>query len=101
MDSHGVLVDSLVMVGGAARSSCWPQIVADVTGLPVSIPRVQEAAARGAAILAGVALGRFAADEGFGGGPSPDTVLEPRDGTTGQYEELFDRYWSKLGAPGG
>src|SRR5204862_6122168 len=48
-------------VGGGSRSTLWSQIKADVTGLPVSVPRVADhAGALGAAILAGVGLGIFA-----------------------------------------
>ncbi len=47
----------LRMIGGATRSSLWPQIVADVTGLPVVIPRQTECTVLGAAKLAQKAVG--------------------------------------------
>ena len=53
----GVGVTELTMVGGAAKSPVWPQIVADVVNLPVTVPVLRDAAARGAAILAGVGAG--------------------------------------------
>jgi len=49
----GVSVNVLKMVGGASRSPVWPQIVADVTCLPVALPAISQAASWGAAILRG------------------------------------------------
>jgi len=67
----GVAIDRLTMVGGAAESSVWPRIVADVTGVSVAVPEQRQAAAVGAAILAGVGAGCFTGPEegvaAFGG----------------------------------
>ena len=49
---------SLFLVGGGAKSMIWPQILADVLGCEVHVVQAPgDAAARGAAILAGVSLG--------------------------------------------
>ena len=40
------------MCGGGARSRCTPQLVADVTARPVTLPSQPEISAFGAAILA-------------------------------------------------
>jgi len=45
--------------GGAARSGLWLRIVASVLGIPLERPAVEEGAAFGAALLAGVAGGVF------------------------------------------
>jgi sugar (pentulose or hexulose) kinase len=50
----------LVAVGGVTRSVLWRGIIADVTGATLLLPRVVEAGALGAAILAGVGVGIFA-----------------------------------------
>jgi xylulokinase len=50
-------VQRITAVGGGARSSLWRQIKADVTGLPVRVPREVETTATGAAVLAVVAAG--------------------------------------------
>jgi xylulokinase len=55
----GVRIDVLRAIGGGARSQRWLQLKADVTGIPVVTPRVTEAAALGAALLAGVGAGSF------------------------------------------
>lgn len=52
-------VHALWMIGGATRSPLWPQIIADVTHLPVTLPASKDWPAVGAAILAGVGVGVF------------------------------------------
>ncbi|MBV8257463.1 MAG: autoinducer-2 kinase [Actinobacteria bacterium] len=50
----GIEVRDAVLTGGAAKGTLWPQIVADVLGVPVRVPAVKESTALGAAIYAGV-----------------------------------------------
>ena len=52
-------VEKLWMVGGAAQSSHWPAILADVLNIPIYVPQYDNWPALGAAILAGVGLGLF------------------------------------------
>ena len=49
----------IVFAGGASKSDLWPQILADVLGIPVEVPVVKEATALGAAIMAGIGVGIF------------------------------------------
>ncbi|MGD8398557.1 MAG: FGGY-family carbohydrate kinase, partial [Anaerolineae bacterium] len=55
----GLPIERLILVGGAAQSPLWPQAVADVTGVPLSLPQGSHWPAVGAAILAGVGVGAF------------------------------------------
>ena len=48
-----------IAVGGGARGALWLQILADVLGFPLLVPRVLEAGALGAAIEAGVGIGLY------------------------------------------
>jgi len=52
-------IRNLRLSGGGCGSELWAQIVADVTGLPVSVPVCSESTSLGAAIVAGVAAGMF------------------------------------------
>ena len=52
-----VPVERVVLGGGGARSALWRQIQADVYGRPVHTVAVDEGAAYGAALLAGVGAG--------------------------------------------
>jgi autoinducer 2 (AI-2) kinase len=55
----GRTYDELVLTGGAAKGQLWPQIVADVLGLPVRVPVVKESTALGAALYAGIGSGLY------------------------------------------
>jgi xylulokinase len=56
-DELNVPVSSIRLGGGGARSSLWRQIQADVYGHPVETVVVDEGAAFGAAVLAGIGAG--------------------------------------------
>ena len=64
----GLHFGEMVFTGGAGRGRLWPQIMADVLGVPVHIPAVTESSALGAAICAGTAAGVYSG------------LLEPRPG---------------------
>ena len=53
----GIEVTEMRLAGGPSRSELWARIKADVTGFPVAIPRVEETAVLGAAILAAAGVG--------------------------------------------
>ena len=55
----GVEFSTIVFAGGAAKGELWSQILADVTGCKIKIPRVTEATALGAAMSAGVGAGIY------------------------------------------
>ncbi len=55
----GVKINEIVFAGGASRGALWSQILADVTGCRVKIPRVTEATALGTAMAAGVGAGIY------------------------------------------
>jgi xylulokinase len=50
----GVVIDELRAIGGGARSNLWLQLKADITGIPVVVPGMTDAACWGAALLAGI-----------------------------------------------
>jgi autoinducer-2 kinase len=56
----GLRFEEVVFTGGAAKGRLWPQIMADVLGVPVHVPVVTESSALGAAICAGVGAGSYA-----------------------------------------
>lgn len=60
MREAGAVFTEAVLSGGGSRSMLWPQIFADVLGLPVSIARSRETGALGAAIAAGTGAAIFA-----------------------------------------
>ncbi len=70
---HGFRYRQAVMVGGPARSPIWPGIVAEITGLDVTVGS-RSAGAQGAALLAGIGIGLHP------GRPITQAVRGGRDG---------------------
>ncbi len=59
LQGAGLAITELRAIGGGARSELWLQLKADITGIPVVVPRVVDAACWGAALLAGHGAGCF------------------------------------------
>jgi L-xylulokinase len=57
--SAGVRFDIATLSGGGARSAVWPQMFADVLGIPIMVAACAETGALGVAIAAGVGAGLF------------------------------------------
>jgi len=55
----GIKTQTIVFAGGASKGALWCQILSDVTGCEVKIPKVTEATALGAAMSAGVGAGIY------------------------------------------
>ena len=55
----GIKIEEIVFAGGASKGALWSQILSDVTGYRVKIPKVTEATALGAAMAAGVGCGVY------------------------------------------
>jgi xylulokinase len=55
----GVDVEEVSMVGGETKSDFWNQLKADVIGRNIRVPEVEDAAALGAALLAGKGTGQY------------------------------------------
>ena len=96
--AQGMNMQSVRIAGGGARSACWRQIVADVLGVEVLLPRVTDASF-GAALLAGVGVGLFENERAAAndctqviGGARPDARRAQF------YEDLFGLYRSSQAA---
>ena len=96
LTSGDVAVRRLVLCGGAARSRVTPQIIADVTGLPVATSGEPDTSAVGAAMIArslaegGRDLGRIAENTA----PALATFEPGADAAS--YRQLLDGYLSSL-----
>ena len=56
LKASGAVFDRIILSGGGARSPIWPQIVADMLGLPVTVAKCQETGALGAAMAASIGV---------------------------------------------
>jgi len=52
-------INEIVFAGGASKGELWCQILADVTGSTIKVPKITEATALGAAMAAGVGVGIY------------------------------------------
>ena len=91
----------LIFAGGASKCSLWAQIVADVTGKNVRIPKVKEATALGAAVLAGYGVGIYPSiAEGAKRVVKWDKTFSPNPDNKAVYDQLYvqwkDVYKSQL-----
>ncbi|NLE45171.1 MAG: hypothetical protein GX620_10650 [Chloroflexi bacterium] len=93
LQDMGVAVESVISLGGGARSDLWLQIKADVLGLPVQPAECEETTSLGVAIMSAVAVGLH---------PDLPTacrhmvrtrpVIEPAPGYGPVYDAAFARY---------
>lgn len=92
----GIGVGEVVLTGGAANGTLWPQIIADMLGLSVRIPKVKESTALGAAIYAGVGSGIFTdAAEVARRIVSFERTCEPDPAARATYAQLYEQ-WLQL-----
>jgi autoinducer 2 (AI-2) kinase len=84
----------ILFTGGAAQGFLWPQIVSDVTGLPVDVPVVKESTALGAAICAGTATGAFTDTEAAAFG-RVERTFEPDPATHRTYTTYY-QHWRRV-----
>jgi xylulokinase len=82
----------LIVVGGAARSDLWMQIIADVTGRPVFTIEQDVEAAMGAALLAAVAVGLATPEDVRRGWVTLTPRATPSPEARRVYDRLFRSY---------
>lgn len=87
------LTTALRVTGGPAKSAPWMQMFADISGLPVELPQVEETGCLGAAMAAMVGTGVFsdfaAAQRALA--PRIETVL-PDTAAQDAYQRKYQRY---------
>ena len=89
----GARVTELTFSGGAAKGSLWPQIIADVLGLPVHVPAVTESSALGAALCAGKGAGLYSSLTDLEGALRKRVaIFEPGPAAVAAYRESYARW---------
>ena len=90
--------DHLRVIGGGAKSRFWCQMFADMTGLDVIVPQGEEFGAKGASIVASVALGLFpSAEDAIEKTVHTKEVFTPNPEKTAVYQKLYGLYKSIYG----
>jgi xylulokinase len=97
LPAAGINISEYRAVGGGSKSDAWIQICADILGKPFTRPRVNEAGALGAAILAGLGSGLFPS---LAAGVQAMVSLERRFEPDPRRVEIYQRrfaHYSRLG----
>jgi xylulokinase len=89
----GIHPDRLVAVGGATRNAFWMQNKADIVGLPIDVPDIEEATTLGAAILAGIGVGLYRNEQdAFERVYKPGKTYQPDPQLAPKYAEWYQIY---------
>jgi xylulokinase len=92
-EGSGRKASEVIAVGGAIRNKFWMQNKADMLGVRVRVPDVDEATVLGAAILAGIGAGLFAdAEDAFMRFKSESVYYDPDENLTRFYQEMLPTY---------
>ncbi|MBM4464491.1 MAG: hypothetical protein FJ014_02795 [Chloroflexi bacterium] len=97
----GIEIADFRAVGGGSKSDAWIQLCADIMGRPFVRPRITEAGALGAAIMAGVGSGVFPSYEaGVEAMVGLEQTFEPNARQHELYQSRFEQYrrlWPLMG----
>jgi len=96
---EAIQIDRLKMIGGAAHSPIWPQIVADITRRPVELVKISESASLGAVILAGRGIGLFNDHRVAESLNLQSQQISPNQNLDDLYSRIYDRYrhlWNSM-----
>ncbi len=93
MHAGGFDVHQFVACGGATKSREWMQIHADVTGVPITLTEVGDAATLGSAVLAAVGAGIYSSIQEAGRAMVHETeVITPNQSRHEEYQFYVDAY---------
>ncbi|MET7796609.1 FGGY-family carbohydrate kinase [Streptomyces decoyicus] len=88
------------LTGGAARSEIWAQMFSDALNRPIEVPHIDESAARGAALLAGTAIGMFTGIDDARALTTGGRSYEPEAGRVAVLGETYQAYLAAVDALG-
>jgi xylulokinase len=101
LPSAAIEIKGFRAVGGGSKSDAWIQISADIMGMSFARPKITEAGALGAAIMAGTGTGVFSSpEEGIEAMVHIDRAFEPDPARQKAYLILFETYknlWPLVG----
>ena len=86
-------LNEIVISGGAVKSRFWMQVHADVSNVPITVPKVTEGPCLGSAILGAVAGGVYPDIQTAAANmTSVDYVIEPNSEQHEQYKFYYEKY---------
>jgi len=92
-------VTVLRLSGGSTRSAVWMQMFADISGLPVEIPQIEESGCLGAALVAMTGTGGYASLQQAQQALDPVVIrYEPNTQLYALYQKKYQRYQNLISA---
>ena len=92
-------VTTLRISGGSAQCLTWMQMLADLTGLTLEIPALEETGTLGAAIMAMVGSGEYKdIQTALAAIPTETTVVQPEPSRYDIYQNQYQRYLKLVSA---
>jgi xylulokinase len=89
----GEKLNKFIAIGGVTRNKFLMQNKADIIGCPVEVANVEEASPLGAAMLAGIGIGKYKEiNDAYEHVSKPGTIYEPNLELSNRYNELFAVY---------
>lgn len=89
----GIDIDTIRLVGGAAKSPFWSQMLADALGHPIEILANNQAGCLGAAMYAGVGTGVYGScEEAAERAVKVSDRYEPDTAKAAEYDDSFHRF---------
>ena len=86
------LKPEIAVIGGATQAAPLLQIKADITGCPIKVPQITEAAATGAALLAGIGANIFhSGEEAASSVLHTDQIYEPDTQAVEKYNTTYEQ----------
>lgn len=90
---YGANFSKVRLYGGGAKSRIWRQIMADIFGKPVLIPKETEVGSLGLAYTAAVGIGWYKSLEEIGVRPNPIVeTVQPDKASSKIYQSMFEIY---------
>ncbi|GAB3481747.1 FGGY-family carbohydrate kinase [Marinomonas epiphytica] len=84
---------SLTVTGGSTSSSVWMQMLADLTGMVLEIPELDETGSLGAALIAMVGAGQYdSIEQGLESMSIQSKKIEPNSENYQKYQKKYQRY---------
>jgi xylulokinase len=97
LENTGIHAESLRLAGGGTLHNAWRQLLADVLEKPLEAVSVSSSSARGAALLAGLAIHTFSVQDITAFTPKPERVAEPiKDERLGAAYHRFQHLYQSL-----
>jgi autoinducer 2 (AI-2) kinase len=94
----GKAPEEVTFAGGSSKGFLWPQVISDVLGVPIHIPKVKEATSLGSAICVLMALDECSSwTEAVDRVVHWDRTVEPIKDNVATYNDTYKRWFDVYG----